>query len=54
MPEHYAAAAVTDRLVALLRDRPAAAAMEERGRAWVRETWGWESAHATLAGLLRP
>ncbi len=33
-------AAVADRLVALLRDRAAAAAMGERGRAWVREAWG--------------
>ncbi|MFB7402788.1 glycosyltransferase family 4 protein [Streptomyces rubiginosohelvolus] len=47
-------AAVADRLVALLRDRAAAAAMGEKGRAWVREAWGWESAYATLAGLLRP
>ncbi|MFH9566270.1 glycosyltransferase family 4 protein [Streptomyces globisporus] len=47
-------AAVADRLVALLRDRVAAAAMGEKGRAWVREEWGWESAYATLAGLLRP
>ncbi|NED08085.1 glycosyltransferase family 4 protein, partial [Streptomyces sp. SID6648] len=47
-------AAVADRLVALLRDRAAAAAMGEKGRAWVREEWGWESAYATLAGLLRP
>ncbi|MGW4624673.1 glycosyltransferase family 4 protein [Streptomyces rubiginosohelvolus] len=46
--------AVADRLVALLRDRAAAAAMGEKGRAWVREAWGWESAYATLAGLLRP
>ncbi|NEB51680.1 glycosyltransferase family 4 protein, partial [Streptomyces griseus] len=47
-------AAVAERLVALLRDRAAAAAMGEKGRAWVREAWGWESAYATLAGLLRP
>ncbi|MEV8004895.1 glycosyltransferase family 4 protein [Streptomyces parvus] len=47
-------AAVADRLVALLRDRAAAAAMGERGRAWVREAWGWDGAYATLAGLLRP
>ncbi|WP_097984307.1 glycosyltransferase family 4 protein [Streptomyces sp. f150] len=47
-------AAVADRLVTLLRDRVAAAAMGEKGRAWVREEWGWESAYATLAGLLRP
>ncbi|WP_097946482.1 glycosyltransferase family 4 protein [Streptomyces sp. ms115] len=47
-------AAVADRLVTLLRDRAAAAAMGEKGRAWVREEWGWESAYATLAGLLRP
>ncbi|MFB8139505.1 glycosyltransferase family 4 protein [Streptomyces parvus] len=47
-------AAVADRLVALLRDRAAAAAMGEKGRAWVREAWGWESAYETLAGLLRP
>ncbi|MET7416423.1 glycosyltransferase family 4 protein [Streptomyces rubiginosohelvolus] len=47
-------AAVADRLVTLLRDRAAAAAMGEKGRAWVREAWGWESAYATLAGLLRP
>ncbi|MGW3580749.1 glycosyltransferase family 4 protein [Streptomyces rubiginosohelvolus] len=46
--------AVADRLVALLGDRAAAAAMGEKGRAWVREAWGWESAYATLAGLLRP
>ncbi|MEU6940391.1 glycosyltransferase family 4 protein [Streptomyces rubiginosohelvolus] len=47
-------AAVADRLVTLLRDRVASAAMGEKGRAWVREEWGWESAYATLAGLLRP
>ncbi|MFF8982975.1 glycosyltransferase family 4 protein [Streptomyces globisporus] len=47
-------AAVADRLVALLLDRAAAAEMGEKGRAWVREEWGWESAYATLAGLLRP
>ncbi|MFK0185312.1 glycosyltransferase family 4 protein [Streptomyces rubiginosohelvolus] len=47
-------AAVADLLVTLLRDRAAAAAMGEKGRAWVREAWGWESAYATLAGLLRP
>ncbi|MEV7948533.1 glycosyltransferase family 4 protein [Streptomyces rubiginosohelvolus] len=47
-------AAVADRLVTLLRDRAGAAAMGEKGRAWVREEWGWESAYATLAGLLRP
>ncbi|MCQ1579445.1 glycosyltransferase family 4 protein [Streptomyces parvus] len=47
-------AAVADRLVALLRDRAAAAAMGERGRAWVREAWGWDGAYETLAGLLRP
>ncbi|MGW6467408.1 glycosyltransferase family 4 protein [Streptomyces rubiginosohelvolus] len=47
-------AAVADRLVTLLRDRAAAAAMGEKGRAWVREAWGWESAYETLAGLLRP
>lgn len=47
-------AAVADRLVTLLRDRAAAAAMGEKGRAWVREAWGWENAYATLAGLLRP
>ncbi|MEV5578249.1 glycosyltransferase family 4 protein [Streptomyces parvus] len=47
-------AAVADRLVALLRDRAAAAAMGEKGRAWVREAWGWDGAYETLAGLLRP
>ncbi|EFE77960.1 glycosyltransferase family 4 protein [Streptomyces filamentosus] len=47
-------AAVADRLVALLRDRAAAAAMGEKGRAWVREVWGWDGAYETLAGLLRP
>ncbi|MGW1292204.1 glycosyltransferase family 4 protein [Streptomyces sp. NPDC002533] len=47
-------AAVADRLVALLRDRAAAAVMGEKGRAWVREAWGWENAYDTLAGLLRP
>ncbi|MEW1629528.1 glycosyltransferase family 4 protein [Streptomyces sp. NPDC089173] len=46
--------AVADRLVGLLRDREAAAAMGEKGRAWVREAWGWGSAYATLEGLLRP
>ncbi|WP_411080619.1 glycosyltransferase family 4 protein [Streptomyces sp. cmx-18-6] len=46
--------AVADRLVGLLRDREAAAAMGEKGRAWVREAWGWDSAYATLEGLLRP
>ncbi|NEB41651.1 glycosyltransferase family 4 protein [Streptomyces sp. SID14515] len=45
-------AAVADRLVALLRDRAAAAAMGEKGRAWVREAWGWERTYDTLAGLL--
>ncbi|MFJ9111831.1 glycosyltransferase family 4 protein [Streptomyces sp. NPDC102283] len=47
-------AAVADRLVALLRDREAARAMGEKGRAWVREAWGWEGAYDTLAGLLAP
>lgn len=47
-------AAVADRLVALLRDRAAARAMGEKGRAWVREAWGWERAYDTLAGLLTP
>ncbi|MGX1949796.1 glycosyltransferase family 4 protein [Streptomyces anulatus] len=47
-------AAVADRLVELLRDRAAARAMGEKGRAWVRETWGWEGAYDTLAGLLTP
>ncbi|MBT2898256.1 glycosyltransferase family 4 protein [Streptomyces sp. McG3] len=47
-------AAVADRLVALLRDRSAAAAMGEKGRAWVREAWGWERTYDTLAGLLTP
>ncbi|WIY79157.1 glycosyltransferase family 4 protein [Streptomyces anulatus] len=47
-------AAVADRLVELLRDRAAARAMGERGRAWVREAWGWEGAYDTLAGLLTP
>jgi len=46
--------AVADRLVGLLRDREAAAAMGEKGRAWVREAWGWDSAYATLERLLRP
>ncbi|MFJ6611858.1 glycosyltransferase family 4 protein [Streptomyces sp. NPDC091289] len=46
--------AVADRLVALLRDRAAAAAMGEKGRAWVREAWGWERTYDTLAGLLTP
>ncbi|MGW7093578.1 glycosyltransferase family 4 protein [Streptomyces sp. NPDC054874] len=47
-------AAVAGRLVALLRDRAAAAAMGEKGRAWVREAWGWERTYDTLAGLLTP
>ncbi|MFD5644307.1 glycosyltransferase family 4 protein [Streptomyces anulatus] len=47
-------AAVADRLVELLRDRAAARAMGEKGRAWVREEWGWEGAYDTLAGLLTP
>ncbi|MFJ6810371.1 glycosyltransferase family 4 protein [Streptomyces anulatus] len=47
-------AAVADRLVELLRDRAAASAMGEKGRAWVREAWGWEGAYDTLAGLLTP
>ncbi|WP_228923194.1 glycosyltransferase family 4 protein [Streptomyces sp. DH7] len=47
-------AAVADRLVAMLRDRAAARAMGEKGRAWVREAWGWERAYGTLAGLLTP
>jgi len=46
--------AVADRLVGLLRDREAAAAMGEKGRAWVRDAWGWDGAYATLEGLLRP
>ncbi|MFE2292264.1 glycosyltransferase family 4 protein [Streptomyces sp. NPDC059452] len=46
--------AVADRLIGLLRDREAAAAMGEKGRAWVREEWGWDSTYATLEGLLRP
>ncbi|UZI28395.1 glycosyltransferase family 4 protein [Streptomyces sp. VB1] len=47
-------AAVADRLVALLRDRAGSRAMGEKGRAWVREAWGWEQAYETLAGLLAP
>ncbi|MFC8625955.1 glycosyltransferase family 4 protein [Streptomyces anulatus] len=47
-------AAVADRLVELLRDRAAARAMGEKGRAWVREAWGWQGAYDTLAGLLTP
>lgn len=47
-------AAVADRLVGLLRDRAAARAMGQKGRAWVREAWGWEGAYDTLAGLLTP
>ncbi|MFJ5044643.1 glycosyltransferase family 4 protein [Streptomyces sp. NPDC088719] len=47
-------AAVADRLVALLRDRAGARAMGEKGRAWVREAWGWERTYDTLAGLLAP
>ncbi|MGC5535821.1 glycosyltransferase family 4 protein [Streptomyces sp. SR-10] len=47
-------AAVAYRLVELLRDRAAARAMGEKGRAWVREAWGWEGAYDTLAGLLTP
>ncbi|MFD7126396.1 MULTISPECIES: glycosyltransferase family 4 protein [Streptomyces] len=47
-------AAVADRLVALLRDRARSRAMGERGRAWVREAWGWERTYDTLAGLLAP
>ncbi|MFD4339322.1 glycosyltransferase family 4 protein [Streptomyces anulatus] len=47
-------AAVADRLVALLRDRAGSRAMGERGRAWVREAWGWERTYDTLAGLLAP
>ncbi|MEI5034751.1 glycosyltransferase family 4 protein [Streptomyces sp. S1A(2023)] len=47
-------AAVADRLVALLRDRAGSRAMGEKGRAWVREAWGWEQAYETLAGLLTP
>lgn len=46
--------AVADRLVALLRDREAAAAMGEKERAWVREAWGWGSAYATPEGLPCP
>ncbi|MZF52312.1 glycosyltransferase [Streptomyces sp. SID5594] len=46
--------AVADRLVGLLRDREAAATMGEKGRAWVREAWGWGSAYATLERLLCP
>ncbi|OLO30557.1 alpha-(1-2)-phosphatidylinositol mannosyltransferase [Streptomyces sp. MNU77] len=47
-------AAVADRLVELVRDRAAARAMGEKGRAWVREAWGWEGTYDTLAGLLTP
>ncbi|NEC03053.1 glycosyltransferase family 4 protein [Streptomyces anulatus] len=47
-------AAVADRLVELVRDREAARAMGEKGRAWVREAWGWEGTYDTLAGLLTP
>lgn len=47
-------AAVADRLVELLRDRARSRAMGEKGRAWVREAWGWEGTYDTLAGLLAP
>ncbi|MCX4673929.1 glycosyltransferase family 4 protein [Streptomyces sp. NBC_01433] len=46
--------AVAARLVGLLRDREAATAMGEKGRAWVREDWGWDQAYDTLAALLHP
>jgi len=43
---------VAARLVELLRDPAAAAAMGERGREWVRRQWSWEAAVERLTSLL--
>ncbi|MEU9202516.1 glycosyltransferase family 4 protein [Streptomyces sp. NPDC048332] len=44
--------AVAARLIGLLRDRDAAAAMGRAGREWVRTEWGWDATYERLAGLL--
>jgi phosphatidylinositol alpha-1,6-mannosyltransferase len=40
---------VADAVAALLADHARAAAMGERGRAWVREEWSWEATLAAFA-----
>ncbi|AEN12666.1 MULTISPECIES: glycosyltransferase family 4 protein [unclassified Streptomyces] len=44
--------AVAARLVELLGDPACAAAMGEKGRAWVQEEWTWETTYGRLAALL--
>lgn len=45
-------AAVADRVVRLLEDRPLARSMGERGRAWVEQTWRWGAVAERLTALL--
>lgn len=47
-------AAVSARIIELLRDPERAAAMGAAGRAWVQQRWTWEASVATLTGLLWP
>ena len=47
-------AEVADRVSELLLDPDRAAAMGERGRAWVDECWGWDRSARRLANLLAP
>jgi phosphatidylinositol alpha-1,6-mannosyltransferase len=44
---------VAGHLTTLLADPGLAGEMGRKGRAWVREEWGWEHAHARLTELLR-
>ena len=46
------AAALAERLVALLSDPVTARAMGEKGRAWVERDWSWELTAARLRALL--
>ena len=44
--------ALSDRLIALLRDPAGARAMGEKGRAWVERDWNWDITAARLRALI--
>jgi phosphatidylinositol alpha-1,6-mannosyltransferase len=46
------AAALSDRLIALLSDPPVARAMGEKGRAWVERDWSWDQTATRLRALI--
>jgi len=46
------AAALSDRLIALLSDPPVAKAMGEKGRAWVERDWSWDQTATRLRTLI--